>query len=205
MDAAASPPPFPFVDRSTLVLGERIGSGSYGTVFSAVSTALPGLPLAVKVVAASQHGASVESELAILRRCRSPHCVRYYGACRGGPADSEIWIVTELCAGGSLGASRARRRHGGSLLRARARARPPRRPRPRALCCPADIARVVGISFLEEEVVEIAAVILLALRFLHDTQRVIHRDVKAANVLATAAGELKLADFGVSAQLETSA
>jgi len=164
----SSPPPFPHIDRATLVLGERLGSGSYGTVYAAVSSEFPDLPLAVKVVAASQHDASVESELAILRRCRSPHCVRYYGSCRGGPA--EIWIITELCSGGSL----------------------------------ADIARVVGISFLEEEVVEIAAVILLALSFLHDTQRVIHRDVKAANVLATAAGELKLADFGVSAQLETS-
>ena len=65
----------------------------------------------------------------------------------------------------------------------------------------ADIMTVAGITLLEEEVAEVAAVAVLALRYLHERARVIHRDVKAGNILATRAGALKLGDFGVSAQL----
>lgn len=42
--------------------------------------------------------------------------------------------------------------------------------------------------------------ILLALDYLHKQERM-HRDIKAANVLLTKAGVIKIADFGVSGQL----
>lgn len=60
----------------------------------------------------------------------------------------------------------------------------------------------LGHGFLEPQLVLYVKPILHGLGYLHE-QGVVHRDVKAANVLLTESGEVKLADFGVATKVAT--
>lgn len=52
----------------------------------------------------------------------------------------------------------------------------------------------------ECEIAHVVQQVLRALAYVHAQQRV-HRDVKAANVLLSVAGAVKISDFGVSGQM----
>ncbi len=52
----------------------------------------------------------------------------------------------------------------------------------------------------EQEIAYVLQQVLRALSYVHAQQRV-HRDVKAANVLLSATGAVKVSDFGVSGQM----
>ena len=61
--------------------------------------------------------------------------------------------------------------------------------------------RQAGAPLCEPEIAAICVQALRGLHYLHTHRQIIHRDVKAANILLTADGRAKLADFGVAAQL----
>ena len=65
-----------------------------------------------------------------------------------------------------------------------------------------DLMRATRMSLAEEELQVICSCVVLGLLHLHKL-RMIHRDIKAGNILLTSDGTAKLADFGVSAQLDT--
>ena len=65
----------------------------------------------------------------------------------------------------------------------------------------ADIMRAHRRPLRETQLAAALTAALLALRHLHEKCLMLHRDVKAANLLLTALGELRLADFGVAVQL----
>ncbi|CAJ1966957.1 unnamed protein product [Cylindrotheca closterium] len=58
-----------------------------------------------------------------------------------------------------------------------------------------------GIVLPEDCIRAVCASIVLGLEYLHGVANVCHRDIKCGNVLLTAGGHVKLADFGVSAEL----
>lgn len=160
--------PFPIPSNnpaSQYTLLEKLGTGSFGTVYKAIHKETKQI-VAVKQIDLEDSDddiSEIQQEIANLAQCDSEYVTRYYGSF---VVDYKLWIIMEFLEGGSCL----------DLLKA-------------------------GV-FSESHIAVICRELLLGLDYLH-SEGTIHRDIKAANVLLSASGKVKLADFGVAAQLTT--
>ena len=67
----------------------------------------------------------------------------------------------------------------------------------------ADLIKIMDSPLSEPQIAFVCDQVLRCLVYLHG-ERKIHRDIKAANIMLTDQGEVKMADFGVAAQLSDS-
>ncbi|KAJ6613445.1 STE/STE20/YSK protein kinase [Mycena sp. CBHHK59/15] len=165
---------------SQYTLLEKLGTGSFGTVYKAMHNDTK------QIVAIKQIGkrtlfllvacplilspdledsdddiSEIQQEIASLAQCDSEYVTRYYGSF---VVSYKLWIVMEYLAGGSC------------------------------------LDLLKPGTFSEAHIAVICRELLLGLDYLH-TEGTIHRDIKAANILLSSSGKVKLADFGVAAQL----
>ncbi|KAF9451725.1 Pkinase-domain-containing protein [Macrolepiota fuliginosa MF-IS2] len=177
--ASRSPPPSPQIEHkprlrepcpipstnpaSQYTLLEKLGTGSFGTVYKAMHNETKQI-VAIKQIDLEDSDddiSEIQQEIASLAQCDSEYVTRYYGSF---VVNYKLWIIMEYLAGGSCL----------DLLKA-------------------------GV-FSEAHIAVICRELLLGLDYLH-TESTIHRDIKAANILLSSSGKVKLADFGVAAQL----
>ncbi|CAL8337957.1 unnamed protein product [Merluccius merluccius] len=77
---------------------EKLGEGSYGSVFKA-NFKETGEIVAIKQVPVESDLQEIIKEISIMQQCNSPHVVRYYGSYF---KNTDLWIIMEFCAAGSV-------------------------------------------------------------------------------------------------------
>ncbi|KAK3731504.1 hypothetical protein QZH41_008531 [Actinostola sp. cb2023] len=167
---------------------EKIGGGTYGDVFKARVIATGDLA-AVKVVKVEPGDdfALIQQEIAMMEQCQHENIINYIGSYMRSRSCQAMYLYMIRRMITYFGNSVFRREKlwigmefcgGGSLQ---------------------DIYCVTG-PCSEPQIAFVITETLKGLAYLHD-KRLMHRDIKGANILLTTSGDIKLADFGISARI----
>ncbi|EMR71564.1 putative mst3-like protein [Eutypa lata UCREL1] len=163
---------------------EELGRGSFGVVYKGIEKAT-GQVVAIKHIdleSTDDDIQDIQAEISVLSTCASSYVTQYKASFLRG---SKLWIVMEYLGGGSCLdlVKYLRKVHKFLVLTGYSLQL---KPEP--------------CVFSETHIAIICRELLRGLEYLHAEGK-IHRDIKAANVLLSEAGKVKLADFGVAAQL----
>uniref|UniRef100_A0A8C4SNW1 Serine/threonine-protein kinase 3 n=1 Tax=Erpetoichthys calabaricus TaxID=27687 RepID=A0A8C4SNW1_ERPCA len=77
---------------------EKLGEGSYGSVYKAIHKE-SGQVVAIKQVPVESDLQEIIKEISIMQQCDSPYVVKYYGSYF---KNTDLWIVMEYCGAGSV-------------------------------------------------------------------------------------------------------
>ncbi len=77
---------------------EQLGEGSFGQVFKALHKETGNI-VAVKILPVTQEIQALKKEIEILKRCKSPYIVQYFGSYM---KDNDLWLILEYCNPGSV-------------------------------------------------------------------------------------------------------
>ena len=192
---SAPPPPPP---RQSCPSPCPAGRGSYGAVYKA-RLLESGEIIAVKIIPLTDQDeiSSIQREIAMLRECNHANIVKYYVS--GHPSFVQPYHNASWppAVADTLSHVLAARRLQGSW----------RSTDSLWICMEycaggsaSDIMHACDCALDEDVISYICAETLAGLAYLHSLGKV-HRDIKCGNILLTESGEVKLADFGVAAQL----
>ncbi|CCJ31012.1 unnamed protein product [Pneumocystis jirovecii] len=158
---------------------EKLGTGSFGVVWKAVRRKT-GEIVAIKQIdleSTDDDITEIQKEIALLSGCDSRYVTKYYSSFVKG---HKLWIgITNMSILKRFIFLVMEYMAGGSAL---------------------DLLKPG--PFTEAQIAILCRELLEGLCYLHSEGK-IHRDIKAANVLLSFSGQVKLADFGVAAQLSS--
>ncbi|KAI0011184.1 Pkinase-domain-containing protein [Xylariaceae sp. FL0662B] len=163
---------------------EELGRGSFGVVYKGIEKATGDI-VAIKHIdleSTEDDIQDIQAEISVLSTCASAYVTQYKASFLRG---SKLWIVMEYLGGGSCLDLVIHLKKVYEFL---------------VLTAYTSQLKPEPSVFSETHIAIICRELLRGLEYLHAEGK-IHRDVKAANVLLSETGKVKLADFGVAAQL----
>ncbi|KAI9208969.1 uncharacterized protein BJ171DRAFT_627024 [Polychytrium aggregatum] len=188
---------------------EKVGEGSYGEIYRAMSKSGPQI-VALKIIDLEKTTDDLEDLLAEVdfqAKCQSPHLAQYFGVpwrrnSRGAGKCLTIgfyWGGDHPRSGKEEERSNANPIEIGLYVGGR-KSFPTHYPISASKLMALHLCQIKNCKLTEDQCGFILRESLRGLEYMHSNKK-IHRDIKAANVLFDNTGSLKLADFGVAAQL----